>query len=143
MKPGNLILVKADAFQGKRKIIDRWDDKPHEVVYQITTDVPLYTVKDQQENSCVLHHHWLLLIVSEAGIPLCVGVCQVWDRCTSPTPVKPTVVTSAFTYKALYYPVPYSDQHSSKLICQPWMYFLTWNKYQFKLKVNGVWYSVQ
>ena len=38
---------------------------------------------------------------------------------------------------------PRPDQHSSKLICQPWMYFLTWNKYQFKLKVNGVWYSIQ
>ena len=38
---------------------------------------------------------------------------------------------------------PHLDQHSSKLICQPWMYFLTWNKYQFKLKVTGVWYSIQ
>ena len=40
LKPGNLILVKADAFQGKRKIMDRWEDKPHEVVHQIMTDVP-------------------------------------------------------------------------------------------------------
>ena len=40
--------------------------------------------------TCVLHHNWLLLMTSEAGIPLCMGVCQVWDRCTSPTPVKPT-----------------------------------------------------
>ena len=24
LKPGNLVLVKADAFQGKRKIKDRW-----------------------------------------------------------------------------------------------------------------------
>ena len=29
-------------------------------------------------------------MVSEAGIPLCVGVQQVWDRCTIPTPVNPT-----------------------------------------------------
>ena len=27
---------------------------------------------------------------SETGIPLCVDVCQAWDRCTSPTPDKPT-----------------------------------------------------
>ena len=47
LKPGNLILVKADAFQGKRKIMDRWDDKPHEAVHQIMTDVPSYEVKDQ------------------------------------------------------------------------------------------------
>ena len=32
LKPGDLILVKADAFQGKRKIEYRWEDKPHEVV---------------------------------------------------------------------------------------------------------------
>ena len=40
LKPGNLILVKVDAFQGKRKIMDRWEDKPHEVVHQIATDIP-------------------------------------------------------------------------------------------------------
>ena len=90
LKPGNLVLVKADAFQGKRKIMDRWEDKPREVGHQIMTDITSYEVKDQQGNSCILHHNWLLLIVSEAGIPLCMGVCQAWDRCTSPIPVKPT-----------------------------------------------------
>ena len=73
LKPGNLILVKADAFQRKRKIMDRWEDKPHEVVHQIVTDIPSYKVKDQQGNSHVLHCDQLLLIVSEAGIPLCMG----------------------------------------------------------------------
>ena len=90
LKPGNLILVKADTFQGKRKIKDRWEEKPHEVVHQITTDVPLYEVKDQHGCSCVLHHNWLLLVTSETGVPLCVDVHKVQDRCTSPTPVKPT-----------------------------------------------------
>ena len=33
LKPGN-VLVKADTFQGKRKIKDRWEDKPHDVVCQ-------------------------------------------------------------------------------------------------------------
>ena len=90
LKPGNLILVKADAFQGKRKIKDRWEDKLHEVVHQIATDVPSYEMIDQQGSPHTLHYNQLLLIASEAGTPLCVGVCQVWDRCTSPTPVKPT-----------------------------------------------------
>ena len=35
LKPGDLVLVKADAFQGKRKIKDKWEDKPHKVVHQI------------------------------------------------------------------------------------------------------------
>ena len=91
LKPGNLVLVKADNFQGKRKIKDRWEDKPHEVVHQITTDIPSYEVMDQHGQSCILHHNQLLLVVSETGVPLCVGVHQAWDRCTSPTPVKPTL----------------------------------------------------
>ena len=45
LKAGNLILIKADAFQGKRKMKDRWEDKPHEVVHKIMTDVPSYEVK--------------------------------------------------------------------------------------------------
>ena len=89
LKPGNLVLVKADTFQGK-KIKDRWEDKPHEVVHQSAADVPSYEVKDQHGHSYILHCNQLLLIASEAGVPLCVGVCQAWDGCTSPTPVKPT-----------------------------------------------------
>ena len=89
LKPGDLVLVKADAFQGKRKIKDRWEDEPHEVVCQITTDIPSYQVMNQCGQSCILHCNWLL-IASETGITLCVGVHQAWERCTSPTPVKPT-----------------------------------------------------
>ena len=33
LKPGDLVLVKADAFQGKSKIKDRWEDKPHDIVH--------------------------------------------------------------------------------------------------------------
>ena len=33
LKPGDLVLVKADAFQGKRKIKDRWEGNPHKVVH--------------------------------------------------------------------------------------------------------------
>ena len=89
LKPGDLVLVKTDAFQEKRKIKDRWEDKPHEVVCQIATDMPSYEVTDQCTQSHVLHHNWLL-IASETGVPLCMGVYQAQDRCTSPTPVKPT-----------------------------------------------------
>ena len=90
LKPGNLILVKADPFLGKMKFKERWEDKPHEVVHQIMTDIPSYEVKDQSWNSHILYCNWLLLFASEAGIPLHVGICQAWDGCTSPTPVKPT-----------------------------------------------------
>ena len=88
-KPGDLVLVKADAFKGKRKIRDRWEDEACEVVHQITTDIPSYKVMDQHGQSHILHQNWLLPIVSEVGVPLCVGVHHAWDRCTSPTPLKP------------------------------------------------------
>ena len=47
MKPGNLVLVKADAFKGKRKIKDRWEEETWEVVCRITTDIPSYKVMNQ------------------------------------------------------------------------------------------------
>ena len=32
LKPGDLVLVKADAWKGKRKIKDRWEEETWEVV---------------------------------------------------------------------------------------------------------------
>ena len=90
LKPGDLVLVKADAFKEKRKIKDRWEEDTWEVVHQITTDIPSYEVTDQQGMSCILHQNQLLLVISEVGIPLCIGIHHAWDRCTSPTPCKLT-----------------------------------------------------
>ena len=89
LKPVDLVLVKADAFTGKKKIMDSWEEDTWEVVHQITTDVPSYEVADQCGRSCILHWNQLLLVTSEVGIPLCIGVCHAQDRCTSPTPQKP------------------------------------------------------
>ena len=55
LKPGNLVLVKVDAFKGKRKIMDRLEDEACEVVHQIMTDIPSYEVTDQHGPSCILH----------------------------------------------------------------------------------------
>ena len=33
LKPGDLVVVKADAFKGKRKIRDRWEEETCEVVH--------------------------------------------------------------------------------------------------------------
>ena len=51
LKPGNLVLVKADVFKGKRKIKDRWEEETWEVVHQITTDVPSCKVMSQHGRS--------------------------------------------------------------------------------------------
>ena len=55
LKPGNLVLVKADTFKGKRKIRDMWEEETCEVVNQIATDVPSYEVMDQCRKSHILH----------------------------------------------------------------------------------------
>ena len=89
LKPGDLVLVKASAFKGKRKIRSRWEEETSKVVHKITTDIPSYEVTDQCRWSCILHQNQLL-VVSDVGIPLCIGVHHVWDRCTGPTPHKPT-----------------------------------------------------
>ena len=90
LKPGDLVLVKADAWKGKRKIKDRWDEEPWEVLWQIMADVPSYKVMNQHWRSLVLHQNQLLLVASEVGIPLCMGNHHTWDMCASPTPCKTT-----------------------------------------------------
>ena len=47
LKPGNLVVVKVDAWKGKRKIKDRWQEETWEVIQQIATDVPSYKVTNQ------------------------------------------------------------------------------------------------
>ena len=89
-KLGNLVLVKADAQKGKRKIKDRWDEETWEVSWQIMADVPSYKVMNQCGWSRDLHWNQILLIASEVGVPLCMGNHHTWDRCTSPTPCKTT-----------------------------------------------------
>ena len=55
LKSGNLVLVKGDAWKGKRKIKDRWDEETWEVSQQIASDVPSYIVTNQHGWSQVLH----------------------------------------------------------------------------------------
>ena len=51
LKAGNLVLVKVDAWKGKRKIKDRWEEETWEVVHQIMADVPSYEVMNQYGRS--------------------------------------------------------------------------------------------
>ena len=55
LKPSDLVLVKADAFKGKRKVRDQWEEETCEVVHQIMTHIPSYKVMDQGGWSCTLH----------------------------------------------------------------------------------------
>ena len=51
LRPGDLVLVKADAWKGRRKIKDMWEEEMWEVVHQIMADVPSYEVTNQHRQS--------------------------------------------------------------------------------------------
>ena len=69
---GDVILMKLDAFQGKRKVKDRWSEVQCVVTHQVTNDMPAYEVKDVSGNVKVTHHNWLFLVapVGDATTPL-------------------------------------------------------------------------
>ena len=92
LKPGELVLVKVDAWKGKRKIKDSWEEEVYEVVCLIPADIPSYKLTNQHRCSRVFHQNWCLLIASEVGVPLCMGGHHTWDRCSSPTPCKTTSI---------------------------------------------------
>ena len=56
LEPGDLVMAKANAYKGKRKVKVWWEKEPYEVVCQVTEDVPLYFVMNKQTGcSQVLH----------------------------------------------------------------------------------------
>ena len=57
LMPGDVILMKLDAFQGKRKAKDRWSEVEYVVTCQVANDVPTYEVKDDGRNVKVTHHN--------------------------------------------------------------------------------------
>ena len=44
LMPGDVMLMKADAFQGERKVKDQWSEVEYMVVHQVVDDVPVYKV---------------------------------------------------------------------------------------------------
>ena len=70
--PGDIILMKLDAFQGKRKAKDRWSEVEYVVAHLVTNDMPAYMVKDDGENVKVAHHNRLFLVTParNASTPL-------------------------------------------------------------------------
>ena len=44
LMPGDLVLMKLDMFQGKRKVKDRWSEAEYVVMCQVADDMPAYQV---------------------------------------------------------------------------------------------------
>ncbi|VDI67417.1 Hypothetical predicted protein [Mytilus galloprovincialis] len=64
LQPGDRVLVRRVAFDGKHKIADKWEEDPYLVVSQPNNDIPVYVV--QRENGegkkRTLHRNLLLPI---------------------------------------------------------------------------------
>ena len=72
LETGGLVLAKADAYKGKRKVKDWWEEEPYEVECQVTDGIPSYLMKNQQTgHSWVLQQNWLFLTTPARGTPLC------------------------------------------------------------------------
>ena len=61
------MLKKADAFQGKRKLKDRWSKVEYEVICQVANGVPSYEIKDPSGNLQVTHRNRLFLLAIPHG----------------------------------------------------------------------------
>ena len=68
----DIFLMKLDAFQGKRKVKERWSEVEYVVTCQVTNDMPAYEVKDDGRNIKVAHCNRLFLVapVGDAAMPL-------------------------------------------------------------------------
>ena len=73
--PGDVVLMKNDAYQGKQKVKDRWSETEYVVVCQVTDGIPAYEVKDEAGNVKTVHHNQLFLVATpkEAHMPLGAG----------------------------------------------------------------------
>lgn len=64
IQPGDRVLVKIVAFDGRHKLSDKWEEEPYIVHFQPNTDIPVYVVK--RENNAkiqrTLHRNLLLPI---------------------------------------------------------------------------------
>ena len=83
---GPLVLAKADAYRGRRKVKDPWEEHPYEVECQVAEDVPSYLMRNQWTGcSWVLHQNWPFLIAPTEGTLLCIVVQPKQARCTTTT----------------------------------------------------------
>ena len=86
LEPGNLVLAKADAYSGRRKVKDWWEKEPYKVECQVAEGIPSYLIRNQQTGcSWVLQWNWLFLITHTERTPLHMVMWAKWARCTTPT----------------------------------------------------------
>ena len=71
--PGDVFLMKLDAFQWKRKAKDKWSEVEYVVTCQVTNDMPAYEVRDDGKNVKVTHHNRLFLVAPTRDVAMLLG----------------------------------------------------------------------
>ena len=74
--PGNVVLMKSDTYQGKRKVKDQWSETEYMDGHQVTDGVPAYEVKDEAGSTKTVHCNRLFLVAIPVGdaMPLGAGM---------------------------------------------------------------------
>ena len=75
LESGDFVLAEANAYRGRVKVKDWWEEELYEVECQVEEGIPSYLVKNQWTGcSWVLHQHWLFLITLTEETHLCMVV---------------------------------------------------------------------
>ena len=86
LEKGDLVLAKTDAYRGKRRVKDQWEEEPYEMEHQVAEGDPLYLMKNHWAGcSWFLHWNWLFLTVPAKRTPLCMVVQAKQAQCTPTT----------------------------------------------------------
>ena len=86
LMPGNVILMKLDTFQGKRKAKDRWSEVEYVITHQVTNDVPTYKVRDDCRNVKVTHHKRLFLVAPARDVAMPLAEASPFPMWAPPGP---------------------------------------------------------
>ena len=73
LMPGDIILMKLDTFQGKRKVKDGWSEVGYVVTRQVANDMPTYEVKDDGRNVKIAHCNRLFLVAPVGDATMSLG----------------------------------------------------------------------
>ena len=92
--PGDVVLMKNDAYQGKWKVKDWWSETEYVVIRQVTDGIPAYEVKDEVGNVKTVHCNWLFLVATpkEAITPLGAGASISEENIVQSTRVEHTLL---------------------------------------------------
>ena len=55
--PGDVVLMKNDAYQGKQKVKDQLTETEYVVFHLVAGGIPAYEVKDEAGNVKTIHHN--------------------------------------------------------------------------------------